>query len=380
MSELEEELISIVQNRFRNVLLLRSNQDVMLLERGVESLGLGELLKLDPGYADQDQLRYYRGLLLLRLEEGPLDFNSLPHYQKAAELLHYAPEYFVIIANACDTILTMQIIQAQNENELIAWAEEAYKIWWYTQIRLPLEERKQEERRTHGAELEENPKVVNNALDFAHIVLMPIIWEKSAVLCDNQQDIQSFLHVLRCIHKAKLFEFDVEALVLAVVPMALECINSNLQRGHEIMHYVKMINVEDEAIKKSIEETDIKLSQIEHAPIPMKVNEQIEQFRRLDQYATISQNSVGSSSTVYAQPITNFHVSISKANFMGKTVAVKTYRPSIPNPDLSRILGEIEIYQQLGKYANEENCFLKYYGTYVEDNSINMVMEFYEQT
>ena len=54
------------------------------------------------------------------------------------------------------------------------------------------------------------------------------------------------------------------------------------------------------------------------------------------------------------------------------------YQPLIETTDNSSIYNEINIYETLSKFAKENNCFLKYYRTYIEENKINMIMEYIE--
>ena len=83
--------------------------------------------------------------------------------------------------------------------------------------------------------------------------------------------------------------------------------------------------------------------------------------------------------SIYAHPITNYQVYIHKGIYQNKKeVAIKVYKPKTENLDHKMIHREINIYQILSAKANSNNCFLKYYGTYYESDTICMVMEYYE--
>ncbi|OMJ87803.1 hypothetical protein SteCoe_10456 [Stentor coeruleus] len=80
---------------------------------------------------------------------------------------------------------------------------------------------------------------------------------------------------------------------------------------------------------------------------------------------------------IYALKKTHFQVCLYKAIYNNCEVAVKMYQAVHPQADWNKIYKEIRIYQKLSSMASNQNCFLKYYGTYVDQNSINMVMEYY---
>jgi serine/threonine protein kinase len=75
----------------------------------------------------------------------------------------------------------------------------------------------------------------------------------------------------------------------------------------------------------------------------------------------------------------HFQICMYKGKLDGnQDVAVKFYKAKAPNEDFSKITKEIKIYERLSKLASGENCFLKYYGTFIESgNIVNMVMEYY---
>ena len=80
----------------------------------------------------------------------------------------------------------------------------------------------------------------------------------------------------------------------------------------------------------------------------------------------------------YSVPRGNLQISIYDGELSGAHVCIKVYEAN-PNQkhELSKANNEIKIYETLSRAANDSNCFLKYYGTYLEENSLCMVMEYY---
>ena len=91
MAEEEEDLQGIVLTTFKSAIKPQPGQDMKLLEEGAENLSLDELQELEPTYADADLQKYYKGLVLLKLDEtSPSGLKYFKLYQSAAELLHYS--------------------------------------------------------------------------------------------------------------------------------------------------------------------------------------------------------------------------------------------------------------------------------------------------
>ena len=81
----------------------------------------------------------------------------------------------------------------------------------------------------------------------------------------------------------------------------------------------------------------------------------------------------------FARRTDHFQVAVHKASYMGQTRAIKMYEAISPTKDFAAVETEIKCYQYLSRMSNSNNCFLKYYGTYCEENSFNLVMDYYEK-
>jgi serine/threonine protein kinase len=74
----------------------------------------------------------------------------------------------------------------------------------------------------------------------------------------------------------------------------------------------------------------------------------------------------------------NLRTNIHYATYYEGIVCVKTYEFLDSIQNYEKAYNEIRIYERLSKLANNNNCFLLYYGTFIEGNKIYMVMEYYE--
>ena len=86
----------------------------------------------------------------------------------------------------------------------------------------------------------------------------------------------------------------------------------------------------------------------------------------------------------YARRTELFHVAIHRATYMGHPVAIKMYEARSAEAisaeaNFEEIEKEIKCYQYLSRMSTRDNCFLPFYGTYIEGYSLNLVMDYYEK-
>ena len=81
----------------------------------------------------------------------------------------------------------------------------------------------------------------------------------------------------------------------------------------------------------------------------------------------------------FARRTRHFQVAIHKGIYMNHPVAIKMYQLISPEATFQEIENEIKCYQTLSDMSTANNCFIKYYGSYSEGDSLNLVMDFYEK-
>ena len=83
----------------------------------------------------------------------------------------------------------------------------------------------------------------------------------------------------------------------------------------------------------------------------------------------------------YAQETSQFYVRVYRSTHpVAGPVAVKEYVSKSSESDLDKFNSEIEILQKLSTLASSENCFLKFYGSWVEGKRLCLVMEYHPYT
>lgn len=83
----------------------------------------------------------------------------------------------------------------------------------------------------------------------------------------------------------------------------------------------------------------------------------------------------------YAQETSQFYVRVYRSTHPDVgLVAIKEYVSKSSESDLEKFNSEIEILQKLSALTSTENCFLKYYGSWVSGKSLCLVMEYHPHT
>ena len=157
----------------------------------------------------------------------------------------------------------------------------------------------------------------------------------------------------------------------------------NAQEAYQLLDWIKKIKINDRSLDEEIEIINKQLEAIAYKnyfPIPdPMLPHKVFRFNQDLLIGKINPSDIKKfEPPIYSRRTLQFQVCIYKATYNNQIVAVKMYQPLIETIDNSSIYNEINIYETLSKIAKENNCFLKYYGTYNEENKINMVMEYIE--
>ena len=83
--------------------------------------------------------------------------------------------------------------------------------------------------------------------------------------------------------------------------------------------------------------------------------------------------------SIFARRTDSFQVAVHKADCNGYPIAIKMYKAVSNTANFALVQKEIKCYQYLSSMSNDANCFIRYYGTYIEGNSINLIMDYYER-
>ena len=220
------------------------------------------------------------------------------------------------------------------------------------------------------------------------------LWQKIAETGEGSE-LKEFIEILSYLLRAQELEYDIFSQAYIIISMALEFIKKrnglmntnpkaeNAQEAYQLLDWIKKIKINDRSLDEEIEIINKQLVAIAYKnrfPIPdPMLSHKVFRFNQDPLIRKINPSDIKKiEPPIYSRRTWQFQVCIYKATYKDLVVAVKMYQPLIETTDNSSIYNEINIYETLSKFAKENNCFLKYYRKYIEENKINIIMEYIE--
>ncbi|OMJ94678.1 hypothetical protein SteCoe_2011 [Stentor coeruleus] len=348
--------------------------------RGIQ-MTLNEIKQYNLNSADHDGKKFISALVLVKLEEeAPTGSSNINLFNYGIELIRLEPELKDLVTEVCDSILVSELSETINEVEALKWCIEGAKF-----------------KKASGKYL--------SGHDLGFVNITEILWTKSESLSINcnASELLTTLDFLLSAQRDANFD-DLETLILTIGGIAINYIedknnldglgNENtqkdIQEAHRILDYLQQFKIDDADFRQEIAESRQKCIQIEpqiiNIPNPMQFID-IPRDMNVDlsniaiKYIPNLRFEITDQNIIYAYRWPNFQVSLHKAIYKNKVVTIKKYSEVANDSDIERINKEIKIYQVLSENRNFSNCFLEYFGTYLEQNgSINMVMEYQKET
>ncbi|OMJ78242.1 hypothetical protein SteCoe_21966 [Stentor coeruleus] len=156
----------------------------------------------------------------------------------------------------------------------------------------------------------------------------------------------------------------------------------NMDQARKIMSNIKAIKINNENIKKRIgvienyigihfqEEDDIEDEKMYKAMIPLDGYNP----HKLQNFMDMQFKEV-----IFSNQTERFNITVWKAEHpeLG-IILVKEYTARLNLSDLNLCLSEIKILEKLSAMAQPNNCFLKFYGNWANENKLYIVMEYHE--
>lgn len=354
------------------------------LLKNYSKLNIDQIKEIQTTSDDPIIQRFLSALIITKLEEGnPKGSGYWDLLNNGCLLLGYAPDYIQAIANCCDSILMSEVNEAKNEIEVMSWCY-------------------------YGNLIKQNSGKELSGMTLGYINFVTFMWNRAVEICNSPEGnlIQQVLSNLDYGQNSLQFS-NLDALILAIGGSALNYIedknnidglgNENgqkdIQEAHKILDYLEKLKIDDDSFVNEVREMRKKCTTLESPikeqpvfPRPQDNDPNFVYIRPDSDYSKLSDDQlfqINSSEVkkidppLYAIKSTYFQVCIYKAIYNGTEVAVKMYQACCSESDWNKIYKEIRIYQKLSSLSSNQNCFLKYYGTYLDQSSINMVMEYY---
>jgi hypothetical protein len=150
-----------------------------------------------------------------------------------------------------------------------------------------------------------------------------------------------------------------------------------IQECHELILMLEYIT-NDEEVKNNIQEYKGKLDLFYKYVPPVHVDPN-DYPLNLDIYFIEKNLVVITQPSKYTVTRGNVRTSIHDGFYYETPVCVKIYTSTTGNlQELSKAVNEIKIYEQLSVLSKENNCFLTYYGSFIDGPSIYMIMDLYQ--
>ncbi|OMJ69259.1 hypothetical protein SteCoe_33060 [Stentor coeruleus] len=339
------------------------------IEANRDTLSLDEVIKLYITSNNVALNKYFSALFLIKLEkESPKGLSYAKMLSYGEYLLQTAPELRESIIECCDSILITELNESKDENDVMAWCHQ-------------------------GISLKRLGKMDLIGMKIGLRDFIAFMWKKTNEVY-KLNDSQKILDHLNSLHYGQEYlEFpDLEALVIINIHAALDFIGENItnefesnegnmdiQEAHKILNFLEMLESKDKDYDKDIKNMREKCNLISPPNQDQSKTLKLTPFQHSNLYSIPNDEfSITLTELPFNSNITeNFQMAIYKAKNYDNDVCAKYYKILKENTDTSQIFSEINIYSRLSEIANANNCFLKYYGSYLDSKKgIWMIMEY----
>lgn len=272
------------------------------------------------------------------------------------------PEILPLISPCFDSIVSTEIIKSEDQD-----------IWVWIETVCFLKE---------FSEPVQSLRAINIQFTF-------IVWAKITEICNDPSGMLIY-ETLELMDKAKSANLGLESDAELVISTALDFIEerndvdlnqdrgipTNIQEDFKIIDKIKKLGSFPEEFKKKIRDLETMLSKVEPR---QKVIKDPDYAKNLIYGIDLPALKITEKS-IYANRGEHFQVAIHRGIYGPYDVAIKMYKLLNPNASFDKVNTEIKCYQCLSLLADpNRNCFIKYYGSYLENNEMNLVMEYYDK-
>lgn len=375
------DLWDIIENELAQKVKNKTGIDFRILFN-YSKLTLDEIRQIQESSNDQTVQMFLSTLLIAKYEEeapkGTQYYDLLNH---GIHLLQNETEHKNFILECCDLILVKELDETKDETEalnLLYYAKEFTKI--------------------------SSKKLT--AITQGHTKFLALIWksvtEINALL--NGTSILKTLHSI-CYAQENLDFSDLDHMITLIHSSCLTYIENknnlhglgdensqrDIQEAHNILDLLGQLKIHDNIFTDELIEMKNLCLEIEppmqEASLSIKRNPSIPELQagfydiseiQDEPIYELNPAAVKKIEPCFYFSTTNFFDVYVYKGILNESVevAVKRYEAIHPQADWGLVCKEIRIYQKLSSFENSQNCFVKYHGTYNDQNSINLVMDY----
>ncbi|OMJ74751.1 hypothetical protein SteCoe_26263 [Stentor coeruleus] len=345
----------------------------LLIEKNFD-LPLSQIAAISQNTTDQEIIYFCCCLIIHRIrEESPLGLQIISYFPCFNYLCDSNPPYRQSLISSFSSILVREIHEIASFDDFLTLAESINSI-------------------TSVSEFASIPAAL-------FINSMKFLWENINTTISPESSDAAILFLKR-FKRAQDARIEVSSMLDVVINNICKYIenandlegiqeslgqgpaNKNIEQAKKIISCVKAIKIDNEEVKKRIEaienyigkcipeEEDFEDEKSYRARIPLDLHNP----HQLKSFINMQFKEV-----IFGNQTERFNVTVWKAEHpqLG-IIAVKEYTARVDANDLNKCLSEIDILEKLSGLAGQNNCFLKFYGNWVNANKLYIVMEYHE--
>lgn len=344
-----------------------------LIEKNFE-LSLGQIATISQSAADQEVIYLCCCLIIHRIrEESPLGLQLISYFPCFNYLCDSNPPYRQSLISSFASILVRELHEIASFDDFLTFAESI--------------------------------NTINSASEFAsiqntlYINSMKFLWKDISFTTCPESPEAAILYLKR-FKRAQDAKIDLSSMLDIVInnickyvenandlegiqeALGQGPINKNMEVAKKIMSSIKALKFNSEEINKRInaienhigkivpEEEDIEDEKRYKARIPLNFHNP----HKLTNFMDMQFKEV-----IFGNQTERYNVTVWKAEHpeLG-VIAVKEYTARLDINDLNKCISEINILEKLSGMAGQNNCFLKFYGNWTNENKLYIVMEYHE--
>lgn len=337
------------------------------------NLTLAQILSFRPNSSDLDVNLFYSCLTVHRLYEeapiGPQSYDYLPYFDY---ICSFNPQFKDSFAFKFTSWLVKEITNQESIDVILNIAEGIFNI--------------------------QNKNLLTDAMDTIYVYFMTFAYDQLDMVVSPRSPDEIIAYLAR-FKRGQAVGVDVSALIIPIINSVCsyiettngldvisesQIINKDFNKAREITFCMKSLTIDEENLNRRIRQIENFIGDC--SPI-FESTDDTNWYQSKIPKTFVNSHLLSNLSTLQfkgfltgnANPGERFGVAIYKYYHPDiGDVAVKEYTANVDKRDLDKFNSEIEVLEKLSALAAPNNCFLKYYGKWLNENKLYIIMEYHE--